>query len=113
MEAEVLVIGSGGAGLRTMIAAHEIGAKILVISKTLAVKAGCTVMAEGGYNAAIRTKEPEDSLQSHFEDTMKSGAGLSNPELVRILVEMAPRRLYDLEKYGALFSRGRGDISTM
>ena len=89
-EADVLVIGSGGAGLRAAIAANEIGAKTLVISKTLAGKAGCTVMAEGGYNAAIRTKEPKDSTQAHFEDTVKSGAGLSNPELVRTLVEMAP-----------------------
>ena len=110
MEEDVLVIGSGGAGLRAAIAAHEVGAKTLVISKTLAGKAGCTVMAEGGYNAAIGTTEPGDSIQAHFEDTMKSGAGLSNPELVHILANMAPERLYDMERYGALFSRGRGGL---
>jgi len=109
-ETDVLVIGSGGAGLRAAIAAREAGANTLVISKTLAGKAGCTVMAEGGYNAAIRTKEPKDSPQSHYDDTVKSGAGLSNPELVRLLVGMAPKRLYDMEGYGALFSRGRGGL---
>ena len=109
-ETEVLVIGTGGAGLRAAIAAHEIGVKTLVISKTLAGKAGCTVMAEGGYNAAIGNKEPEDSTKSHFEDTIASGAGLSNPELVGMLVNEVPERLYDLERFGALFSRGEGGL---
>lgn len=109
-EVDVLVIGTGGAGLRAAVAAHERGAETLVVSKTLAGKAGCTVMAEGGYNAAIRTYDLTDSPQSHFEDTIKSGAGLSNPELVRILVNDAPKRVQDLEGYGALFSRGRGGL---
>jgi len=109
-EVDVLVIGSGGAGLRAAVAAHERGATTLVVSKTLAGKAGCTVMAEGGYNAAIRTFDPKDSPQAHFEDTIKSGAGLSNPELVRVLVNDAPKRVQDLEGYGALFSRGRGGL---
>lgn len=109
-EVDVLVIGTGGAGLRAAVAAHEKGAKTLLVSKTLAGKAGCTVMAEGGYNAAIRTFDPKDSPQSHFEDTINSGAGLSNPELVRILVDEAPERVQDLERYGALFSRGRGGL---
>ncbi|TAK35739.1 MAG: FAD-binding protein [Chloroflexota bacterium] len=109
-EVDVLVIGTGGAGLRAAVAAHERGAETLVVSKTLAGKAGCTVMAEGGYNAAIRTFDIKDSPQSHFEDTMKSGAGLSNPELVRTLANDAPERIQDLEGYGALFSRGRGGL---
>jgi fumarate reductase (CoM/CoB) subunit A len=109
-EVDVLIIGTGGAGLRAAVAAHERGAETLVVSKTLAGKAGCTVMAEGGYNAAIRTFDPKDSPQAHFEDTIKSGAGLSNPELVRILVNDAPDRVQDLEGYGALFSRGRGGL---
>jgi len=107
-EVDVLVIGTGGAGLRAAVAAHEKGAEVLVISKTLAGKAGCTVMAEGGYNAAIRTFDPKDSTQAHFEDTIKSGAGLSNPELVRILVNDSPDRIQDLESFGGLFSRGKG-----
>ncbi len=108
-EAEVLVIGAGGAGLRAAIAADDMKAKALIISKSLMGKSGCTPMAEGGYNAAI-SKEPEDSVESHFEDTMASGGGLSNPDLVRILVAQAPRRLYDLEGFGALFSRGGGGL---
>lgn len=110
MDAEVLIIGTGGAGLRAAIAANEVGAKVLVISKALAGKAGCTIMAEGGYNAVTGTEAPNDSPQAHFEDTMASGAGLSNPELVRILTTKSPERLRDLEKFGALFSRGKGGL---
>ena len=109
-DVDVLVIGTGGAGMRAAVAAHEKGAKVLLVSKTLAGKAGCTVMAEGGYNAAIRTFDQKDSPQAHYDDTIKSGAGLSNPALVKLLTDDAPIRVQDLEAYGGLFSRGRGGL---
>jgi fumarate reductase (CoM/CoB) subunit A len=97
--AHVLVIGSGGAGVRAAIGASGYGDTILV-SKTLAGKGGCTTMAEGGYNAVLRN---QDSCEIHFEDTMKGGAWLNNPDLVRILVEEAPQRMEDLLRWGAVF----------
>jgi fumarate reductase (CoM/CoB) subunit A len=97
--AHVLVIGSGGAGVRAAIEAANYGETVL-ISKTLAGKGGCTTMAEGGYNAVLRE---QDSCEIHFEDTMNGGAWLNDPDLVRILVEEAPQRMEDLLRWGAVF----------
>jgi len=97
--AHVLVIGSGGAGVRAAIEASEYG-ETLLVSKTLAGKGGCTTMAEGGYNAVLRE---QDSCEIHFEDTMKGGAWLNDPGLVRILVDEAPERVRDLLRWGAVF----------
>jgi fumarate reductase (CoM/CoB) subunit A len=99
LECHVLVIGSGGAGVRAAIEASGYGETVLV-SKTLTGKGGCTTMAEGGYNAVLSER---DSCEFHFEDTMKGGAWLNDPELVRILVSEAPERIADLVRWGAVF----------
>ena len=99
LDCHVLVIGSGGAGVRAAIEASGYGETIL-LSKTIAGKGGCTTMAEGGYNAVLRE---EDSCEGHFEDTMKGGAYLNDPALVRILVDEAPERMNDLIRWGAVF----------
>jgi len=99
VDCHVLVIGSGGAGVRAAIEASQYGDTVL-ISKTIVGKGGCTPMAEGGYNAVLRE---EDSCGIHYEDTMKGGAYLNDPELVNILVKEAPLRMGDLVKWGAVF----------
>jgi len=104
-ECDVLIIGSGGAGCRAAIEVSEHNLTPLIVSKGLSFKSGCTGMAEGGYNAAFACVDPEDSPDVHFEDTMRGGGFLNDPQLVRILVDEAPDRLRDLETYGALFDR--------
>ncbi len=99
IDCHVLVIGSGGAGVRAAIEASGYG-DVALISKTIAGKGGCTPMAEGGYNAVLRE---QDSCGIHFEDTMKGGAYLNNPELVRTLVAESPERMDDLIRWGAVF----------
>jgi fumarate reductase (CoM/CoB) subunit A len=99
VDCHVLVIGSGGAGVRAAIEASPYG-DVVLISKTLVGKGGCTTMAEGGFNAVMRD---EDSCGIHFEDTMKGGAFLNDPELVNILVKEAPLRMGELVKWGAVF----------
>lgn len=99
MDCHVLVIGSGGAGVRAAIEASGYG-DVVLVSKTIVGKGGCTPMAEGGYNAVLRE---EDSCGIHFEDTMMGGAYLNNPELVRILVSESPQRIADLIRWGAVF----------
>ena len=99
VDCHVLVIGSGGAGVRAAIEASQYGDTVL-ISKTIVGKGGCTTMAEGGYNAVLRE---EDSCGIHFEDTLKGGAHLNDPELVQILVEESPKRMNDLITWGAVF----------
>lgn len=102
---DVLVIGSGGAGCRAAIEASKHNLSVLIVSKGLSFKSGCTTLAEGGYNAAFGAVDCADSPESHFEDTLKGGAYLNDPKLVKILVEEAPQRLIELESYGALFDR--------
>ncbi len=99
IDCHVLVIGSGGAGVRAAIEASKYGDTVL-ISKTIVGKGGCTTMAEGGYNAVLRE---QDSCGIHSEDTLKGGAYLNDPELVHILVKEAPLRMGDLIKWGAVF----------
>src|SRR5665647_2835056 len=94
VDCHVLVIGSGGAGVRATIEASQYG-KTILISKTIVGKGGGTTMAEGGYNAVLRE---DDSCGIHFEDTLKGGAFLNDPELVNILVKEAPLRMGDLIK---------------
>ncbi len=105
VDCHVLVIGSGGAGVRAAIEASQHGDTVLV-SKTIVGKGGCTTMAEGGYNAVMREA---DSCGIHIEDTLKGGAYLNDPELVRILAHEAPLRMGDLVKWGAVFDVTEND----
>lgn len=99
VQCHVLVIGSGGAGARAAIEAEQYGETVLV-SKSLAGKGGCTPMAEGGYNAVLSV---QDSCMLHEEDTLKGGAYLNDPELVKLLVAESPARFAELLSWGALF----------
>ena len=100
--AHVLVIGSGGAGVRAAIEAAEHGSVVL-LSKTIAGKGGCTPMAEGGYNAVLRE---DDDPTLHAADTLKGGAYLNDPALVDALVTEAPDRMRELLSWGAVFDVG-------
>jgi len=102
---DVLVIGSGGAGCRAAIEANKQGLDVIIISKGLSFKSGCTTLAEGGYNAAFGYVDEKDSTEAHFKDTIKGGAYLNDAKLVKILVEEAPEGLNELESYGAMFDR--------
>ena len=102
---DVLIIGSGGAGSRAAIEVDDAGLKATTVSKGLSFRSGCTGMAEGGYNAVFKTVDKDDSIEAHFKDTMKGGSFLNDEKLVEILVKESPKRLVDLENYGALFDR--------
>ncbi len=104
-QADLLILGAGGAALMAAMHAHERDPrlKILVAVKGLLGQSGCTRMVQGGYNAVLN---PADSLDRHFEDTVRGGAYLNNQELAWTLVEEAPRRILELEnKAGCLFDR--------
>ena len=102
---DVLIIGSGGAGSRAAIEVDDAGLKATIVSKGLSFRSGCTGMAEGGYNAVFKTVDKDDSIDAHFNDTLKGGSYLNDKMLVEILVNESPKRLVDLENYGALFDR--------
>ena len=102
---DVLIIGSGGAGSRAAIEVDKHGFKATIVSKGLTFRSGCTGMAEGGYNAVFKSVDRDDSKEAHFNDTMKGGSYLNDKKLVRVLVDESPKRLIDLENFGALFER--------
>ena len=102
---DVLIIGSGGAGSRAAIEVDNAGLKATIVSKGLSFRSGCTGMAEGGYNAVFKTVDKDDSIEAHFNDTLKGGSYLNDKKLVDILVNESPKRLIDLENFGALFDR--------
>jgi fumarate reductase (CoM/CoB) subunit A len=105
IQTDVLIIGSGGAGSRAAIEVDDAGLKATIVSKGLSFRSGCTGMAEGGYNAVFRTVDKDDSIDAHIFDTLKGGSYLNDKKLVEILVNESPKRLIDLENYGALFDR--------
>ena len=105
IKTDVLIIGSGGAGSRAAIEVDNEGLKATIVSKGLSFRSGCTGMAEGGYNAVFKTVDKDDSIDAHINDTLKGGSYLNDEKLVEILVNESPKRLIDLENYGALFDR--------
>jgi succinate dehydrogenase / fumarate reductase, flavoprotein subunit len=100
----VLVIGTGGAGLRAAIELAERGVDVLALGKRLRSDAH-TSLAAGGINAALATMDPEDTWQQHAADTLAESYLLANPVTVRIVTEGAARGIDDLERYGMPFAR--------
>ena len=101
---DVLVLGSGGSGLRAAIAAAEAGARTALVCKSLLGKAH-TVMAEGGLAAALGNVVPADSWSVHFQDTMFGGKYLNNWRMAELHAKEAPDRARELEHWGAVFDR--------
>jgi len=104
LEADVLVIGGGGAGTVAALEAARAGARVLVASK-LRVGDGNTVMAEGGIQAAVGA---DDSLQRHFDDTWRGGGFRGDPELVKTLVAEGPAVIRWLIQEGMSFDLEEG-----
>jgi succinate dehydrogenase/fumarate reductase flavoprotein subunit len=98
---DVLVIGSGGAGVTAALTAQENGAEVLLTTK-LRLGDSNTIMAEGGIAAATL---PEDSPVIHYVDTMVGGRGKNIPELVEALVNDAPFIVEWLTSLGVNFDR--------
>jgi len=101
---DVLVLGSGGSGLRAAVAAAEAGAKTGLVCKSLLGKAH-TVMAEGGLAASLGNVDPRDNWQTHFQDTMFGGKYLNNWRMAELHAKEAPDRARELEHWGAVFDR--------
>jgi succinate dehydrogenase / fumarate reductase flavoprotein subunit len=101
---DVLVIGSGGAGLRAAIEASSAGVKVAVVCRSLLGKAH-TVMAEGGVAAALANVDDRDSWKVHFADTMRGGQYLNNPRMAELHAKESPDRVRELEAWGAVFDR--------
>jgi L-aspartate oxidase len=100
---DVLIIGSGGAGLALALQLPE-HLQVAVLSKSR-LEEGCTLYAQGGISAVT---DPGDSIESHVEDTLKAGAGLNKPEVVRFAVGKGPEAIRWLTDLGVCFTRQHG-----
>ncbi|MFJ6415758.1 L-aspartate oxidase [Paeniglutamicibacter sp. NPDC091659] len=100
----VLVIGTGGSGLRAAIELAEMGVDVLAVGKRPRNDAH-TSLAAGGINAALGTMDEDDSWQQHAADTIKESYYLANPHTVEIVARGAAQGIADLERYGMGFAR--------
>ena len=100
----VLVIGSGGAGLRAAIEAKLLGMEVTVLGKRQSTDVH-TVLAAGGINAAFGNVDEEDSWEQHFADTYIEGYGLSEPEVVELMAKESPMLVKEIDEWGANFAK--------
>ena len=100
----VLVIGTGGSGLRAAIELAEMGVDVLALGKRPRNDAH-TSLAAGGINAALGTMDKDDTWQQHAADTIKESYFLANPHTVEIVARGAAQGIGDLERYGMGFAR--------
>lgn len=98
---DVLIVGSGGAGLTAALEAKKHTNNVVVLSKTFPTHSQ-TVQAQGGINAAI---DKNDSLQLHIEDTLKSSHGIANESAVEVLCTEGLEAIKWLDEIGVPFSR--------
>ena len=103
---DVLVVGSGVAGLRAAIEAAKYG-QVLVISKN-ELSEGNTFYAQGGIAVALG---PADSVEAHIRDTLAAGCGLCDEAVVRMVAGEAPRGVLELVDWGATFDREDGELA--
>lgn len=105
LQADILILGSGGAGLFAALHAHQAdpSLSITVAVKGLLGKCGCTRMVQGGYNVALAEG---DSVERHFMDTIEGSKWLSDQDLAWTLVTKAVERIHELEnELGCFFDR--------
>jgi succinate dehydrogenase / fumarate reductase flavoprotein subunit len=100
---DVLIVGAGCAGMRAAIEAHDAGADVALISKIHPVRSHSGA-AEGGINAALGNAS-EDNPEKHAFDTVKGSDYLGDQDAIEVLCEEAPADVYQLEHWGAVFSR--------
>ncbi len=104
IKTDVLIIGSGGAGLRAAIEVKLKGLSVQVLGKRSKTDAH-TVLAAGGINAALGNKDYEDSWKQHFVDTFLDGYEIGNADQIEIMAKEAPILVKEIDKWGANFEK--------
>ena len=107
LEYDILIIGSGAAGLSLALKLAD-QSNVAILSKDALIE-GATLYAQGGVSAAL---DKHDSIESHVQDTLKTGVGLCNPEIVRFVVERAQESIDWLVNMGVDFTRSNESSKT-
>ncbi len=105
IKTDILIIGMGGAAQLAALNAFDANPElnILIVTKALRGKGGCSRMVQGGFNVVLN---PGDSHAKHFKDTLKGGQFINNQELAKTLVEQATATIKEMEtRYGCFFDR--------
>jgi len=110
LETDVLVIGSGGAGMYAAIAAARKGASVLLVDRSLIGRGGATVMAQMTVAVAVGEEEP-DHWEHHLADTLKAGRGLCDENLSRLLCEDGPACIREMDEWGIGWARRDGHMA--
>lgn len=101
---DVLVIGSGAAGMMAARTAADEGASVIIADKSLVGRGGATILAQMTVAVALGEAE-DDNAEIHFNDTLEGSRGLGDPEIIRTIVEKAPQVILDVEGYGVKWAR--------
>jgi succinate dehydrogenase / fumarate reductase flavoprotein subunit len=109
LETDVLVIGSGGAGMYAALEAAKAGATVLLSDRSLIGRGGATVMAQMTVAAALGEQTP-DHWEHHLSDTLAAGRGLCDERLAALLCEEGPRRLREMDNWKVGWARENGHI---
>jgi len=102
-DVDVVVLGSGAAGLSAALAVRPVRS-VLVVTKDI-LSAGSTQWAQGGLAGVL---DPSDTIEDHVRDTLEAGAGLCDEDVVRELVAEAPKSIRYLMRLGAAFDPEHG-----
>ena len=110
METDVLVLGSGAAGLRAAIEAGKSGAKVMLVSKSRIGLGNNSAISGSGIAAGTGWRVPADSPDSHFQDTIIGGRYMSNQRLVEVLTREIGQEVLELERFGVRFRKREGNF---
>jgi succinate dehydrogenase / fumarate reductase flavoprotein subunit len=109
-ETDVLVIGSGAAGMYAAIEAARAGCRVLLADRSLIGRGGATVMAQMTVAAALGSEAP-DHWTNHYRDTLTAGRGLCDAPLARLLCEEGPDCIQEMDEWGVGWARRNGRIA--
>jgi succinate dehydrogenase/fumarate reductase flavoprotein subunit len=109
-ETDVLIVGSGAAGMYAAIEAARAGGQVLLADRSLIGRGGATVMAQMTVAVALGAETP-DHWTHHYEDTLNAGRGLCNAELAQLLTENGPDCIHAMDEWGVGWARKDGHIT--
>jgi succinate dehydrogenase / fumarate reductase, flavoprotein subunit len=110
VETDVLIIGSGGAGMYAAIEAARAGCSVFLAERSLIGRGGATVMAQMTVAVALGSQTP-DHWSFHYNDTLEAGRGLCDERLARLLCEQGPDCIRQMDEWGIGWARKDGRIA--